>query len=772
VSARTSGSASEDASLSEIEARSLTDDGLRGVEVTVTAETNAGVNVGAHVQKDAHVQREYELLVENLPLGVLSIAPDGSILQANRAALSILDLPSIDSAQETNLFNAAPLVEAGIDSDLRQCIESGERVISERPFIGEHDKRVYLRLSLNPLHDHRERVTSVQGLIEDITEQKLTERALHEVQRQFEDQRLELGKLSHAIEHSANVVMITDLDARIEYVNPKFVELTGYSVQEALGQNPSMLKSGEQSAEYYKELWQTITAGKQWTGEFHNRRKDGTLYWELASIAPIFDSAGQMTHFIGIKEDITKRKEAEVQLQLITERLQILHEIDQSVLAAQLPETIAIAAIHRIRHLIPCERVLVVALEGKGEDDEPEDGEAKEGLEGSRQGESGEKITILASVSSGEIASVSDPGVYMEFFQQHPLGRGLVQGTEDLAALPQRSILQQFLFEAGMRSYLAVPLFIQDELVGTLNLESTRARAFTPDHITIAIELAASLAVAIRQARLYERAQQEITERMQAESTLRISNRELEARNAELDAFAHTVAHDLKNPVTSIVGYADVLSKNRETLPDDMQDQFLLVIGRNSHKLASIIDELLLLASVRGKEEIELHPLEMGRIVAEARGRLLHLIEEHRGEISLPETWPVALGYAPWVEAIWTNYISNALKYGGRTPRVELGSSADEGGWVRFWVRDNGPGLSPQEQARLFTPFERLHQRRAEGHGLGLSIVQRIVAKLGGQVGVESDGLPGQGCTFYFTLPALATRSNGDHDKVETDILV
>ena len=90
---------------------------------------------------------------------------------------------------------------------------------------------------------------------------------------------------------------------------------------------------------------------------------------------------------------------------------------------------------------------------------------------------------------------------------------------------------------------------------------------------------------------------------------------------------------------------------------------------------------------------------------------------------------------------------------------------------MRFWVRDNGPGLSQEEQARLFTPFERLHQRRAEGHGLGLSIVQRIATKLGGQVGVESDELPGQGCTFYFTLPALTIASNGDHDKLETDIL-
>jgi signal transduction histidine kinase len=424
-------------------------------------------------------------------------------------------------------------------------------------------------------------------------------------------------------------------------------------------------------------------------------------------------------------------------------------------------------------------------------------------LEGSKQGEDlqsgpesdGEatlassvepKITILASVSSGEIASVTDPSVYLEMFQEHPLGQGLVHGSEDLAALSQRTALQQSLFKEGMQAYLAVPLFIQGELVGALNLESTQANAFTSDHITIAIELAASLAVAIRQARLFEQAQQEIAERMQAERTLRRSNLELEAKNAELDAFAHTVAHDLKNPLSSIVGYADVLSMNRATLADAMVDQFLYVIGRNSHKMAEIIDELLLLSSVRGVEEIELHPLEMSRIVAEARGRLLHLIEETRGEIRLPESWPVALGYAPWVEAIWTNYLNNALKYGGRPPKVELGAEVVGAEWIRFWVRDNGPGLSPEEQVRLFTPFERLHQVRAEGHGLGLSIVQRIAAKLGGQVGVESDGVPGQGCTFFFTLPALPTgggqqgvrrqrvgrhRVGRSHAKSETDIL-
>jgi signal transduction histidine kinase len=112
----------------------------------------------------------------------------------------------------------------------------------------------------------------------------------------------------------------------------------------------------------------------------------------------------------------------------------------------------------------------------------------------------------------------------------------------------------------------------------------------------------------------------------------------------------------------------------------------------------------------------------------------------------------VALGYAPWLEEVWANYISNAIKYGGQPPLVELGADSLPSSQVRFWVRDNGPGLKPEEQERLFTPFTRLDQARARGHGLGLSIVRRIVEKLNGSVGVESQTIPGKGCTFWFTL--------------------
>ena len=220
----------------------------------------------------------------------------------------------------------------------------------------------------------------------------------------------------------------------------------------------------------------------------------------------------------------------------------------------------------------------------------------------------------------------------------------------------------------------------------------------------------------------------------------------------ELDAFAHTVAHDLKNPLGATVSYAQFLQKYSTKLsPEDLQKHADTIV-RNGQKMNNIINELLLLASVR-KEEVKLAILDMREIVAEVRGRLGFMIEEAGAEIVTPSEWPAAWGYGPWVEEVWTNYVSNAIKYGGAPPRVELGATSRAEGMVSYWVQDNGRGLTREEQARLFIPFTRLNQVSAEGQGLGLSIVQRIVTKLGGQVGVESKGVPGQGSRFSFTLP-------------------
>jgi signal transduction histidine kinase len=202
-----------------------------------------------------------------------------------------------------------------------------------------------------------------------------------------------------------------------------------------------------------------------------------------------------------------------------------------------------------------------------------------------------------------------------------------------------------------------------------------------------------------------------------------------------------------------MVGYAEVLGYDYPSLEPEAVQAYLQTIAQNGRKMSNIIDALLLLAGVR-QAGVKMEPLNMAAIVAETRQRLTPLFDDFQPKIVMPPDWPVAMGYAPWVEEIWVNYVSNGIKYGGAPPRLELGAMALPNNMVRFWVHDNGPGLSPDEQNRLFTPFTRLDPSRIKGYGLGLSIVRRIVERLGGHVQVESEDVPGKGSIFSFTLCA------------------
>ncbi|MBN2006964.1 MAG: PAS domain S-box protein [Anaerolineae bacterium] len=396
-------------------------------------------------------------------------------------------------------------------------------------------------------------VVYVADIVWTIIEHKQSEALLQDYQHRLEAQNLELCKLSLAIEQSGSTIVMTDTEGNVQYANPRFEETSGYTLQETLGQNLRILKSGEQNADYYQKLWETITGGQIWRGEFQNRRKDGRLYWESATIAPVHNAAGEITHYIAVKEDITERRQAQ----------EILHR-------------------------------------------------------------------------------------YAE---------------------------------------------------------------------------------------------------------------QLATQNAELDTFAHTVAHDLKNPIGIIIGFAELLVNDPEPVSPEETAESLRYILQTGKKLDRIIEELMLLAGVR-KLEIAPEPLDMSSVVREAIERLQILIQDRHAQIILRDeaAWPVVFGHAPWIEEVWANYISNAIKYGGRPPQVEVGADPlptpageSQVRECRFWVRDNGPGLTAEAQSNLFTPFTRLDQVRAKGHGLGLSIVRRIVEKLGGRAGMESE--VGQGSTFFFTLP-------------------
>ncbi len=220
----------------------------------------------------------------------------------------------------------------------------------------------------------------------------------------------------------------------------------------------------------------------------------------------------------------------------------------------------------------------------------------------------------------------------------------------------------------------------------------------------------------------------------------------------ELDAYARTVAHDLKTPIHNSLGIIQLLQKYYCSENENTKaHHHLKNLFNSTLKMNEIVEGLLLLAKVNSLDVIERQPLEMMKILRTSINRIKSLLNENV-ELVVHEKIINSYGYSIWVEEVWVNLISNAIKFGGENPKIEISSYLKEN-MAYYSVKDNGIGIPVEVQANLFTEFSRLHEHKSEitGHGLGLSIVKRIIEKLGGKVGANS--LSGDGSTFYFSLP-------------------
>ena len=220
---------------------------------------------------------------------------------------------------------------------------------------------------------------------------------------------------------------------------------------------------------------------------------------------------------------------------------------------------------------------------------------------------------------------------------------------------------------------------------------------------------------------------------------------------ADLDAYARSVAHDLKNPIGGVIGLTEFIKDDILNQNNEQAFELLDMLNEQGQKMLKIVDELLLLARIR-KEDIQPVEIDMYSIIIDAINRQKQQIKDRGATFEIPEKWAVVKGHPQWIEEVWVNLISNAIKYGGDPPNIVIGTEKLANGWNRFWIQDNGNGLPAELLEKLFTDFERLGQQKIEGHGLGLSITKRIIEKLGGQVMVTSKNIPGSGCVFSFTL--------------------
>ncbi len=253
-------------------------------------------------------EKDYKDLLIYLPEGVGITDLDENLVFVNDEFASMLGY-EYQELLTLSMYDLIPEYEKSLlkRESAKQAVgvSSGYNMNMVRKDGGE----ITVKVSGVPRRDDEDNVIGTMAVIIDITAEQ--------------EKELELQKLSRAIEASPTSVVITDLDGTIEYVNPKFAELTGYTSEEALGKNPRILKSDRTPSETYDDLWRALVAGNVWHGRFVNRKKNGELYWEEAAISPVFDSDGKATHYVAVKEDITRNVIAEEKLHLSNKDLEL-----------------------------------------------------------------------------------------------------------------------------------------------------------------------------------------------------------------------------------------------------------------------------------------------------------------------------------------------------------------------------------------------------------------------------------------------------------------
>jgi PAS domain S-box-containing protein len=269
-------------------------------------------------QKYLKLSREFEAILDHLPALVFYKDDKNRFIRVNKYVAQAYKKDKTE-LEGISLYDLYPEEEADkYYRDDLEVINSGAAKLDIEEQWGTAESLRWVNTSKIPFIDDNGVITGIIGISTDMTERKKAEN--------------ELRKFSTAVDQSPANIVITGTDGTIEYVNPMFTTLTGYTFEEAIGQNPRILKSGDTPDLIYKKLWETILSGQVWRGVFHNKKKNGELYWEAAIISPIINDKGVITNFIAIKEDITKRKSDEDKIrQLLAEKELILKEVHHRI---------------------------------------------------------------------------------------------------------------------------------------------------------------------------------------------------------------------------------------------------------------------------------------------------------------------------------------------------------------------------------------------------------------------------------------------------------
>jgi len=616
----------------------------------------------------------------------------------------------------------------------------------------------------------------------------------------FEESSVMQAGLAAAVEQAADGIVITGIDGKIRYVNPAFTAMTGYSSHEAVGQYPSLVKSGRVPREVYQDLWKTIRSRRIWRGELINRRKDGTLYHEEMRITPILDASGEISSYIAIKRDMTERRAAEearaflaaivessddaiisytpagiiltwnrgaeavfghaagdmigqpVSLLLAPERLPLLQDFTERILQGNAIPQYESAYLHRDGRKIlvsitgsPIRNSAgVVAAVSIIVRDCTERKQAEQALKSSE-----EKFRQLAENTREVIWMV--PHTPNETPYISPAYEHVWERTCESVYQDPMSWVDAIHPDDVDRASSMLARQMEGEPV------SSEYRILTPggkekwirDHAFPIRDEAGQL---IRVVGIAE----EITERKRYEQELIHAREQADAASQAKSSFLANMSHEIRTPMNGILGMAGLLLDGNL---DSRQRKRAETLRDSAEALLNILNQILDFSRLEARRlKLEQIPFDL-RTLVEGVADLMAVKSQEKGVDLLvfiePDVPTRLLGDASRLRQVLVNLAGNAVKFTS-TGEVSIRLKRDTTGpreGIRCEVRDTGIGIPESKRNLLFHPFSQVDastSRRYGGTGLGLSIVRMLVDTMGGRIGVES--VEGEGSCFWFTV--------------------
>ncbi len=564
-----------------------------------------------------------------------------------------------------------------------------------------------------PLFDSKNEVIGTIGYNRDITKLKKLE--------------TQNRKLLKAIEQSTATIVITNVYGNIEYVNPQFTKLTGYTSDEAIGLNPRVLKSEKTPPETFKNLWETINAGKEWRGEFCNRKKNGDLFWESAVISPVFDTDGVITNYIAVKEDITEAKSAHDEIIRMSKLQDLLVKLSLrniNVNSNEFEQNI-LKSLQEISEFVEAERAVIFKYNWTENTCTAQYEWYAHNMDSVK--------SELAEVQLSEINS---------WVENHKFGLNFY--IPDVKAYFGQSA--EILKFRGIKSLISVPFFIGNECAGFISFDSIEKKHIYTSKENSLLEVFGQIYASLIQ-------------RFDLEQTLKSEKDNAQKANTAKSEFLANMSHELRTPLNGVIGFSELLM---ETNVNNVQLQYASAINSSAKSLLNVINDILDFSKIEaGKLDLEILRCDMIELIEHSIDIIKHGAEKKNLEIllNIDDNLPRFAYIDPIrVSQILINLLGNAVKFTNRGEielKVNFSASDFENGTYTFTVRDTGIGISDTQKLKLFKAFSQADTsttRKFGGTGLGLSISEKLANKMGSAIQFESK--VGEGSVFYFDVNA------------------